>query len=445
MQTQTLARFLGRYAPLAEPGAMASGKARDDFVGKILIADEASMIRNDDAVRLLRITEALGVGKVVFVGDERQHGAVGAGAPFRYLQHRDTPTEVLNQIVRQKDADLRRAVEHFSRGESTRAILALGDRVVESGAGSASGDLIARAAELWRESKDQGISRPVITATRADRASINALILEDLERRGEIKALGPAEARLSPRYLQGPELRVAGNYELGDVLVFHAGVRSAGIRAGDHWTVAGKDLSERISMLSLVGADGGLLSLDLKGLRRGDRTPFAVYEKTDPVPLYAHATFVWERTDATRDLNVGQSFLVLGQTGNALQIRTAAGSVLLIDRDDPQMKFVGPGYAMTSNRSQSMSLDFDPIGILPSWHASQAGAYVSASRGVNGFTLVTDDRQRLVHRLAQNDGINLIASENLRPEPVLAPPPPKARPVHEKSIVHDKPLPDISL
>lgn len=446
METQTVAWFLSRHAALAEAGAKANAEERGAYAGKTLIVDEGSMVANEAAMRILRISEALGVEKVVFVGDERQHGAVGAGAPFRYLIHKDAPIAVLSQIVRQKDQDLLKAVAHFSRGQSSQAIEALGERVLEVGAGSGPKELIARAADLWREGKDEGFVRPVITATQADRASINALILADLSRRGEIHAVGPAEARLAPRRLQGAELRVAANYDLGDVLVFHAGVRSASVNAGEHWAVAGKDAGDRVDLLHLERADGARTSLDLHSLRRGDRTPFAVYEPTEPVQLYAGAAFVWERTDGKRDLNVGQAFEVIGLKNGALDIRTAAGAVVSLGQDDPHLKFVGPGYAMTSNRSQAMSLETDPIGILPSWHASQAAAYVSASRGVNGFTLVTDDRQRLIQRLVQNDGINLIASENLRTaEPALIGPPPSARRVHEKSIVDDKPLPDISL
>jgi len=443
METFTVARFLGRYGALAETGGGVA--AVDSHRGKVLVADEASMIANETAARLLRVAKALGIAKVVFVGDERQHGAVGAGAPFRYLQRQGAPMARLDQVIRQKDADLRQAVEHFSQGASAQAILALGDGVVETGAGSGPSDLIERAMQIWRSAKDDGVERPIISATQSDRTAVNALVLLDLEQRGEIQSLGSAVARLVSRHMQGPEVRHASNYGLGDVLVFHAALRAQGIKPGEHWTVAGKEQSAKVSLLHLTAEDGRKASIDLRGLRRGDRTPFAVYEPTGPVELKANAVYVWERTDQARELNIGQPFRIVGERNGQIEVQAGDGRTLRLALSDPQLKFIGPGYAMTSNRSQAMSLELDPIGILPSWHANQARAYVAASRGIHGFTLVTDDRNRLVQRLVGDDGINLIASENLRGGAFSLGLLPRSRPLLEKSIVHDKPLPEASL
>jgi len=71
---------------------------------------------------------------------------------------------------------------------------------------------------------------------------------------------------------------------------------------------------------------------------------------------------------------------------------------------------------MTTHRSQSLTMDDNPIGLLHSRNASQALAYVQVSRAVHGMTLVTDDRELLVRRLGINDGMNLIAADHVRIE-----------------------------
>src|SRR6202021_2397974 len=55
--------------------------------------------------------------KVLLIGDTRQHQGVDAGKPFEQLVLAGMHTAQLDQIVRQKDPELLKAVEHLSRGE----------------------------------------------------------------------------------------------------------------------------------------------------------------------------------------------------------------------------------------------------------------------------------------------------------------------------------------
>ena len=56
--------------------------------------------------------------KVLLIGDTRQHQGVDAGKPFEQLQQAGMQTAQLDQIVRQKDPELLKAVEHLSQGET---------------------------------------------------------------------------------------------------------------------------------------------------------------------------------------------------------------------------------------------------------------------------------------------------------------------------------------
>jgi hypothetical protein len=48
----------------------------------------------------------------------RQHQGVDAGRPFEQMQEAGMRTEHLDQIVRQKDPELLKAVEHLSKGDN---------------------------------------------------------------------------------------------------------------------------------------------------------------------------------------------------------------------------------------------------------------------------------------------------------------------------------------
>ena len=56
--------------------------------------------------------------KVLLIGDTRQHQGVDAGKPFEQLQQAGMQTAQLDQIVRQKDPELLKAVEHLSKNET---------------------------------------------------------------------------------------------------------------------------------------------------------------------------------------------------------------------------------------------------------------------------------------------------------------------------------------
>jgi len=60
--------------------------------------------------------------RVLLVGDRRQHEAVEAGRPFAQLQDAGMKTVKLEEIVRQKDPELRQVVEQLARGEVREAI-----------------------------------------------------------------------------------------------------------------------------------------------------------------------------------------------------------------------------------------------------------------------------------------------------------------------------------
>ena len=66
--------------------------------------------------------------RVLLVGDKRQHEAVEAGRPFAQLQEAGMKTVSLDQILRQKDPELRNVVEQLARGEVGAAVKTLDEQ-----------------------------------------------------------------------------------------------------------------------------------------------------------------------------------------------------------------------------------------------------------------------------------------------------------------------------
>ena len=76
----------------------------------MLVVDESSLASSAQVRDLLRIATTLRIPRVVLVGDERQLGAVEAGKPFAQLKAAGMATAVMDDIVRQRDAELKAAV-----------------------------------------------------------------------------------------------------------------------------------------------------------------------------------------------------------------------------------------------------------------------------------------------------------------------------------------------
>ena len=124
IETRTLQWFLTRFDDLSDAERLAWG--REAYAGSVLAVDEASMVGTVQMEALLRTAHTLDVARVVLVGDTRQLRAVDAGQPFRVLQKAGMATTVMDEVLRQRDADLAAAVAHAREGHPELALRTLG-------------------------------------------------------------------------------------------------------------------------------------------------------------------------------------------------------------------------------------------------------------------------------------------------------------------------------
>ena len=146
----------------------------DPFSTKtLLVVDESSLASTEQMRDLLRIATTLRTARVVLVGDEKQLDGVEAGTPFAQLRTAGMQTAVMDEIVRQRDAELKEAVRAGLAGEVKTAFEMLGDRVSEVTREHLGADV----AERWLErSAQEREATGVIAPTRALRDEINERI-----------------------------------------------------------------------------------------------------------------------------------------------------------------------------------------------------------------------------------------------------------------------------
>ena len=204
-----------------------------------------------DTVRmggLLAIAGRLGVARVALVGDTAQLRAVDAGQPFRLLQKAGMKTAAMTEVLRQRDPELLAAVARSREGEPGAAIEGLGERVREA----PREELGHEAARRWLALPPQQREDTLLLApTHAIRRQANEAVREGLELEGALHGRTLAIDRLVDRRLTRAQASDIGNYEPGDLAVFHRD--HYGCRRDDVCTVTGIE----DGMVVLAHPDGG--------------------------------------------------------------------------------------------------------------------------------------------------------------------------------------------
>ena len=159
-----------------------------------------------------------------------------AGQPFRLLQKAGMATATMDEVLRQRDPELRATVGLAREGEPGAAIAALGNRVREA----PREELGIEAARRWLALAPEDRADTLILApTHAIRRQANEAVREGLAAEGVLRRRTLAVDRLVDRRLTRALASDIRSYEPGDTVVFHRDV--FGCRANDVSTVTGHD------------------------------------------------------------------------------------------------------------------------------------------------------------------------------------------------------------
>ena len=410
IETETLQRFLARNAGIAEGRLTRKGarEMRAAFRKTVLVVDEGSLASTVQARDLLRIAAAIRIPRVVLVGDRKQLDAVDAGKPFAQLQAAGMTTAVMDEILRQKDADLKAAVRASLAGEIGKAFGKLGGRIAEVNPDNLAGAAAARWLMLSpHERENTGLMAP----SHALRTEINGHIRKRLARDGIIRGPAFEAERLVSHGYTGAEKMVAGNYSPGDVVAFHRDYRSLGVAKGDERRVAGVD--HRKGTVTLEGPDGQSVPWRPRqvGAKRGG---VEVY-RTESMELRAGDRIRWTRNDTGLGLVNSDTAEVAAVRGGRVAFRLGDGRMLELGKNDPQLRHLDHAWASTVHAFQGRTVD-NVIAVMEAKHpklSTQKSFYVEISRARHSAELVTDDVKELRETLEAATGERVSALEGI--------------------------------
>ena len=341
---------------------------------------------------LTRIAAQTDVARLALIGDRRQLRAVEAGQPFGLLQDAGMPTARMDEVVRQRDADLRKAVLHMVADEPRLAVEELGKGVLEM-----EGDELGRrAAQLWLDlDPDLRAGTAILAPTHELRAEINTAVRQGLSEEGVLHGSKLEIERYVNLHLTRSQKGDVANYRPGDVAVFHHDVYGVKAKAGDACRVAEVDVG--VGRVVLAHPDGRERRIDPAGYIR---YRLDLYETT-PMVLKAGDHARWTRNDTARGLINGEHTEVLSIGPVNVRMRTQDGREIAMARDDPQLHHLDHAYSSTVHAAQGLTCDrviavLDTDGGRP---ADQAMFYVELTRARDNVVLLTDDREALIEAL----------------------------------------------
>jgi conjugative relaxase-like TrwC/TraI family protein len=382
IQADTLQGFLARGGVERSAG--------DPNARHLYMLDESSLASTRQMQSFL---EKIGPqDRVLLVGDTRQHQGVDAGKPFEQMQEAGMRTSQLDQIVRQKDPELLRAVEHLSRNETATGIQLL----QQQGRIAEIPDRQRRIEAIARDYVARPEKTLVVSPDNASRRDINDAIRAELQTSGALSKGNHAMVVLTQRSeLTSADRNWAALYQPADVLYYTRGSKERGLERGTYATVISTD--PKANQLTVEREDGQHVTYDPKRLHgiaayreiardfaEGDRLQFTVSKPDMEI--------------RNRDLGTVERI-----DGTNMTVRMDGDKAQTLTFDTSEMRHFDHGYAVTSHSSQGLTSDRVLVNMDTKAHPELINtrfAYVSVSRASEDARIYTNDATTLAERLS---------------------------------------------
>jgi ATP-dependent exoDNAse (exonuclease V) alpha subunit len=376
-------------------GFLARGNRQSDDAARkhLYMVDESSLASTQ------QIRDFLGkIGaqdKVLLIGDIRQHQGVEAGKPFEQLQQAGMQTAQLDQIVRQKDRELLKAVEHLSKNETAIGVQML----QQQGRVTEIVDPRQRIEAIAKNYAARPENTIIVSPDNASRRAINQAVRQELQTLGTLDKEDHSMRVLTPRSdMTGADRAWAARYQAGDVLHYIRGSKELGIEGGSYAQVATTDPKE--NLVTVQKPNGEQVSYDPSRLRgisayREIEREFAVGDRVQfTAPNRALQV-------ANRDLGTIQQI----DENHNISVRMDGGQDRTVTFNADEMRHFDHGYAVTSHSSQGLTAEHVLVNMDTNVHPELINsrfAYVSVSRASHDAQIYTNDAASLAESLSRD-------------------------------------------
>jgi conjugative relaxase-like TrwC/TraI family protein len=372
---------------------------------EVWIVDESSLLSTVKIHQLLTAAREQGAARIIFVGDQHQHHAIEAGAPLRQFLADNMAVAYLTTIRRQKDVELRRAVETMPKKPAEAfALLEKQNRITE----------IADAATRYKQiaadyldATKAGQKTLVVSPGNDERRALNQEIRNTLVETGFVRKDGREHEILVRRDLTKAQLRHARNYQQGDVIHFNRGNKQRGIASNSYLTVEAVHPDHKL--LTLQSNHG---PIEFMPARWGSLQVYTREQRT----LAIGDRVQFRKPDKRHDIANGEFATVAGLDAKKVELQFEDGRKLALPFS--QLQHIDHGYCSTSHASQGSTVDRVIINV-DSMRSSQLvnrkQFYVSISRAREDARVYTNNLETL-RRSAQRQSRKETALDAIDPQ-----------------------------
>ena len=386
-------------------GFLAKHQANDPEKKHLYMVDESSLA----STRQMRdfLARIGPQDRVLLIGDTSQHQGVDAGKPFEQMQAAGMQTSLLDKIMRQKDPELLKAVEHLSKNETEQGIRLLADQ----GRITQITDPAQRIDAIAKDYATQPENTLVVSPDNKSRQQINEAIRTELQGAGNVSNENHTIGTLTQRSdMTGADRTWADRYNVGDILQYTTGSKEHGIERGSYATV--QAVNHKDNRITVQRAEGQSVTYDPKRLQgiSAFRETSREFAQGDRVQF----------TGINRELGVSNRDLgtITKIEGTQLSVKMDGDKPREITFDSAQMRHLDHGYAVTSHSSQGLTTGRVLVNMDTTTHAELINtrfAYVSISRASQDARIYTNDAGQLGERLATN--ISKSSAVTVEPKP----------------------------
>lgn len=358
------------------------GRKKGEEIPKkqLWVVDESGKMTTKDMQSLMERAKKEGA-RVAFIGDTRQLSAVGSGNPFKLIIDRGVQIAYLNEHQRQKNSDVKRAVELMSEGKVRDSLNVLRPNIYEYARQSTRVNKVVLAyLALDDKAREKTL---VLAGTHDERKKITAGIREALKAEGKLgKSIEVRTLRSKDMTVEAA--KVATFYDVGDVIV----VRDSGLKSKN---------AVNIGEYEVVGKKGKNLILLNSEDKKIEINPSKITHKSvysqERQEICEGDKLRWTKTNNFLGIKNGKDIVVEKINKNQITVREISSDKKYV-MSSSQFHYFDHNIVATTYSSQGKTADH--VIIAGDNTIGKELIYVGLSRTKYSVSVFTDSFEKLV-------------------------------------------------
>ncbi len=393
-----------------------------DHSSSIWVVDETSMANSRQLNQLLNFSRKTNA-RVLLAGDVAQLSAVEQGKPFEQLQNDGMAVQVMSNIQRQKNPQLKAAVLSAINGNIQQSF-----NLLESSTSKDTGVIttnnpttitdhytaLIKQAISEGKTYDDAINHyaKLIIPDNESRREANEQIRQSLQKEGLIEADKIDSTAYINTGLKPEEKADPRSYEKGYVVRFLQDHQATGAAKNSYYRVEKIDSDQQ--HLHLIDQAGHRIKWHPQTQGGRDQYGVSVYEELD-VKLGEGDQLRWRDKNEEAGLKNADTGKVTAINGNKVTLQLKTGREISFNIDDERFKHFEYEYASTVYAAQGDTYQ-KVIASLESFRVNlvnQKSFYVALSRAVSDVTIYTNDKAGTIKGINTRSGGKTSALEGI--------------------------------